>query len=160
MSPRTRSVYLDATIPSHYYDERESIRAFVSTTRLWWDTQRHSFDLYASVFTLAELQEGNYPNREQVIGLLNGVELLDVVSDIETIAEVDIKEYVMPKGSFGDAFHLACASYHKVDFLLTWNCNHLANANKDQHIRITNAKLGLSTPRIITPLELFNEWGE
>ena len=57
----------------------------------------------------------------------------------------------------GDAMHLSIASYYKIDYLLTWNCNHLANANKKQHIRILNTKLNLSVPEIITPLELFIE---
>jgi len=60
----------------------------------------------------------------------------------------------MPKDPVGDAMHLALATYYKCDFLLTWNCNHLANANKFGHIERVNAMLGLSTPRLVTPLEL------
>jgi hypothetical protein len=63
----------------------------------------------------------------------------------------------MPRILEGDALHLAYASFHKIDFLLTWNCNHLANANKRKHIRTINARLNLATPEIITPLELFSE---
>jgi len=44
-----------------------------------------------------------------------------------------------------------------MDFLLTWNCQHLANANKKQHIRIINARMNLFTPELVTPLELFTE---
>jgi uncharacterized protein YjbI with pentapeptide repeats len=64
---------------------------------------------------------------------------------------------LMPKGAAGDEFHLACASFHKIDYLLTWNCNHLANANKEKHIRVVNTKLGLFTPVIVTPIQLFKE---
>ena len=53
--------------------------------------------------------------------------------------------------------HLAYAAFYKCDFLLTWNCNHLTNANKRQHIRIINARLNLPTPEIVMPLELFTE---
>jgi dTDP-4-amino-4,6-dideoxygalactose transaminase len=60
-------------------------------------------------------------------------------------------------GSGTDALHLAYASFYKIDFLLTWNCNHLANANKRKHIRVINARLNLPTPEIVTPLELFSE---
>ena len=63
----------------------------------------------------------------------------------------------MPQVLKGDVLHLAYASYYKMDFLLTWNCNHLANANKRQHIRIINARQNLATPEIVTPLELFKE---
>jgi hypothetical protein len=61
----------------------------------------------------------------------------------------------MPKVAEGDALHLAYASFYKIDFLLTWNCKHLANANKYQHIRIINTRLQLHTPEIVTPLALF-----
>jgi hypothetical protein len=60
----------------------------------------------------------------------------------------------MPADPTGDALHLALASHHKCDFLLTWNCLHLANANKFGHIRRINTMLGLFTPTIVTPLEL------
>ena len=60
----------------------------------------------------------------------------------------------MPDDPVGDALHLAIASYHKCDFLLTWNCRHLANANKFGHIRRVNTLLGLYVPLLVTPLEL------
>ncbi|WP_196519639.1 hypothetical protein [Nostoc sp. WHI] len=60
----------------------------------------------------------------------------------------------MPKDPLGDALHLALASYHKCDFLLTWNCRHLANANKFGHIRRLNVMLGLFVPTLVTLLEL------
>jgi hypothetical protein len=63
----------------------------------------------------------------------------------------------MPRVLKGDALHLAYASFYKIDFLLTWNCNHLANANKRKHIRVINTRLNLAIPEIITPLELFSE---
>jgi hypothetical protein len=63
----------------------------------------------------------------------------------------------MPADDAGDAAHLAIASYHGVDYLLTWNCRHLANANKFAHIREINRRLGLLTPELVTPEQLFME---
>ena len=63
----------------------------------------------------------------------------------------------MPANPTGDALHLALASYHKCEFLVTWNCVHLANANKFGHIRRVNTMLGLFTPTIATPLELMGD---
>jgi hypothetical protein len=63
----------------------------------------------------------------------------------------------MPNNPVGDALHLALASYHKCDFLLTWNCKHLANANKFHHIRRVNTILGLYAPLLVTPLELLGD---
>ena len=57
----------------------------------------------------------------------------------------------------GDALHLAIASFHKCDFVLTWNCRHLANANKFGHIRRINNLLGIYVPSLVTPLELLGE---
>jgi len=64
---------------------------------------------------------------------------------------------LMPADPGGDALHLALASYHKCDFLVTWNCRHLANANKFGHIRRVNTMLGLFVPALVTPLELLGE---
>jgi hypothetical protein len=61
----------------------------------------------------------------------------------------------MPANPTGDALHLALAYSHKCDFLVTWNCEHLANANKFGHIRRVNTMLGLFVPSLVTPMELF-----
>ena len=63
----------------------------------------------------------------------------------------------MPNDPAGDAFHLAAASFHRCDFLVTWNCRHIANANEFGRIRRVNGILGLGNPALVTPLELLNE---
>ena len=82
---------------------------------------------------------------------------LPIVREIEEIVRTYIDHLLMPANPAGDALHLAMASYHKCDFLLTWNCQHLANANKFQHIRVINGMLGLHVPSLVTPLELLGE---
>lgn len=69
------------------------------------------------------------------------------------IVEVYIEHQLMPQ----DPLHLALASYYRCDFLLTWNCNHLANANKFNHIKRINTLLGLFVPMLVTPLEMLGE---
>jgi hypothetical protein len=81
----------------------------------------------------------------------------DERKEIDQIVKFYIDNFVMPKSFVGDAVHLAYASFYNINYLLTWNCNHLANANKRKHIQVINGRLGLTTPEIITPLELFNE---
>jgi len=63
----------------------------------------------------------------------------------------------MPNDPKGDALHLAIACYHKIDFLLTWNCKHIANANKIEHIRRINFQIGLTNPILTTPLNYLKE---
>ena len=85
------------------------------------------------------------------------VEVLPVMETAVQAVEVYVERYVMPCDPSGDAAHLALASVHKCDYLLTWNCAHLANANKVGHIRTVNALLGLHVPQLVTPLELAGE---
>ncbi len=152
-----KTVYLDSTIPSYYWDNRSSIQGFIEITRKWWDYERTSYELYISDYTLVEISRGEYPNKEKIIDFVSDISLIESQKELEEIAQVYINEFVMPGDAAGDAFHLACASFYKIDYLLTWNCNNLANANKKQHIIVVNTKLGLYTPQIITPLELFSE---
>jgi predicted nucleic acid-binding protein len=152
-----KSVYLDTTIPSYYYEERLETTAFAEITRKWWDTQRFDFDIFVSDYTIAELNQGEYPNKEKILDLVSETLKFEASDEIDEIAGIYIDQFIMPRGHPGDAYHLACASVMKIDYLLTWNCNHLANVNKERHILIMNTKLGLHVPRICTPLQLFNE---
>ena len=158
----TRSLYLDTTIPSYYYDQREElgIRYRRKITKDWWTNEKDSFDLYISELVLVELQRGNYPQKEKVVRLVKDISILPIVPEIEVIVREYLKNYLMPKFDMGDAFHLAYSSFFKIDYLLTWNCNHLANVNKKEHIGVINRKLKLFVPEIITPLQLFKETGD
>ena len=152
-----KAVYLDTTILSYLVDEREGIRNFIDVTKNWWNTQRKYYHLFLSEDTMVELKRGKYPNKDKALKEADKIEILGRVENIDRIVGVYIENHLMPRKFEGDAFHLAYASFYKVDFLLTWNCNHLANANKRQHIRIINTRLGLAVPEIVTPLELFIE---
>lgn len=123
-------------------------------TRQWWDVCRHSYYVVSSEAVLEELRSGDFPNKEKALILLESVPLLPFEPAIIEIVETYINRMVMPRDPAGDALHLALASYNRCDFLLTWNCKHLANANKFDHIRRVNTMLGLFAPAMVTPLEL------
>ena len=124
------SVYLDSTIPSYYFDERESLRPFIEITKKWWKEEMGNFEVFTSEETLNELNEGDYPNKIKVFEFASKIQLLMPDEKVIEIAEIYLKNHVMPQVLKGDAIYLAYASYYKINFLLTWNCNHLANANK------------------------------
>ena len=157
MKINKRSVYLDTSIFSYLIDERENLKSFIEITKDWWNTQKEYFKLFISNEVMAELQLGKYPNKKTAINIAESIEILPRTDEIREIAEIYIENFIMPKYYEGDAIHLAYSSLYKIDFLLTWNCKHLANANKKLHIRKINTKLGLFVPEIITPLELFKE---
>lgn len=152
-----KSVYFDTTIPSYKFDERESLKFLCDITRKWWDEESLNYEIFISIETIAELNRGIYPRKKEILDFARTIKQLQPVKEVKEIALYYIENRLMAKDIQGDAIHLAYASFFKIDYLLTWNCNHLANANKKQHIRIINARLNLFTPEIITPFELFTE---
>ena len=151
-----KRVYIESSIPSFYVETRAEPEMVARRrwTREWWDTRRHAYEVVASFAVLEELEGGDYPNREEALRLIAGLPLLPVEPAIDAIVEAYIDRHLMPADPRGDALHLALASYHNCHFLLTWNCRHLANANKFDHIRFVNSELGLFCPILTTPVEL------
>jgi hypothetical protein len=103
---------------------------------------------------LDELAGGMAERSAERLALVQNLPLLPVEPAIIEIVQAYIRHKLMPADPGGDALHLALASYHKCDFLVTWNCRHLANANKFGHLRRVNTLLGLFVPALVTPLEL------
>ena len=153
--PKPR-VYVETTIPSFYHEARTApaIVARRDWTRQWWDQAADHYELVTSPAVLDELAGGPPERSPAWLALVCDLPLLPVESAIAEVVQAYIDHRVMPADAGGDALHLALASYHKCDFLVTWNCRHLANANKFGHIRRVNALLGLFVPALVTPLEL------
>ncbi|MGI9183209.1 MAG: type II toxin-antitoxin system VapC family toxin [Longimicrobiaceae bacterium] len=149
-------VYVETTIPSFYHEKRTepAIVARRDWTHEWWSDAAEAYELVTSAAVLNELMEGIPENSARRLDLVRDLPLLPIEPAIEEIVESYIRHKLMPADPGGDALHLALASYHKCDFLVTWNCRHLANANKFGHIRRVNTMLGLFVPLLVTPLEL------
>jgi predicted nucleic acid-binding protein len=127
-------------------------------TRRWLDAAlRGSDELVSSLAVQAELEAGRYPKQKEMLELLAGFPLLELNEAVAETVDAYIAHRLMPNNPAGDALHLAIASFHQCDFLVTWNCRHLANANKFAHIRRVNGILGLGNPALVTPLELHQE---
>ena len=147
-------VYIETTIPSFYYTLRTDTesQAMMNWTRRWWSELAPRFSLVTSPAVIAELRRGSGENTELRIALLADSDLLEITREVEDVANIYIQRLVMPSDPGGDALHLAVASVHRVDVLLTWNCRHLANPSKMEHIHLVNYELGLPTPMLTTPL--------
>jgi predicted nucleic acid-binding protein len=156
--PRPR-VYIETTIPSFYHTNRTGTAALARRewTRDWWETAGDEYELVTSEAVLDELRDGDYPTRTAALSLIQHLSLLEITPAVAEIVDAYFRHRLMPRDPTGDALHLALASFHKCDFLLTWNCRHLANAKKFGHIRRVNTLLGLFVPVLITPLELLGE---
>lgn len=152
-------VYIETSIPSFYHEIRTEpeMVARRQWTRDWWDTCRDHYDCVTSIPVIEELQNGHHPEQQECLEMMSSLPVLAIPDPIAEIVDAYIQHQLMPNDPKGDALHLAVASYHRCQFLLTWNCAHLANANKREHIRHVNALLGLHVPLMATPLELIGE---
>jgi len=157
----SKSVHIEPSVPSAYVSHRTDPGSLYrrKLTREWWEKEAHRYDLVTSEATLNELRSGSYPGQQEAIGLVQNLPLLEVGEEAQRIAELYIRHHVMPDEDAGDAAHLALASIHEVDYLLTWNLRHLANPNKVEHITVINRRLGLLTPVILSPELLWAEEG-
>jgi len=147
-------IYIETSIPSFYFTERKSPDAIArkNWTRQWWEEYSSHFTLLTSTAVIYELRQGKNNITVDRINLLKDIELLEITQEIEELTAIYIEKKVMPNDPAGDALHLALASFHKTDVLLTWNCRHIANPNKFNHIRMINYELGLPTPILTTPM--------
>ncbi len=155
-------IYIETTIASFYYEVRTEpeMVARRNWTRRWFDAAKEGSDeLVTSLAVEVELEAGDFPGKEDAQALIADLPLIDLNDSVAEAVDAYISHMVMPNDPTGDALHLAAASFHRCDFLVTWNCRHLANANKFGHIRRVNGILGLGNPALVTPLELLHEDG-
>ena len=152
-------IYIETSIPSFYYSTRSEPEMIArrNWTRAWWQQASQRRRIASSAAVIDELSRGEYAGQEDCLSFVKRLPLLPIEPIIERIVTRYIENHVMPSDPTGDALHLAIASYHECEFLVTWNCRHLANANKFGHIRRLNTLLGLHVPIITTPLELLGD---
>jgi hypothetical protein len=150
------SVYLETSFFSECCTIRTSeiARGRRATSLDWWKGYATKFDLYISREVVRELNSPDFPDavRQPALEMLRGLTLLPSTPEVIAFAEMLVTEKVMPGPSNeGDAFHLAIAIVHQLDYLLTWNQKHLANPNKRTHLTIVAARARLQLPQIVTP---------
>ncbi len=151
-------VYVETTIPSFYYETRKQpeLVARREWTREWWADAAQRYELVTSLTVREELAEGTRTALVELrTALIQGLPLLLAQPPIRAIVETYLRHKLMPaRPTPADAMHLALASHNRCDFIVTWNCRHLANPNKATHIRTISSALGLQVPERVTPQDL------
>ncbi|MDQ7823966.1 MAG: type II toxin-antitoxin system VapC family toxin [Candidatus Eremiobacteraeota bacterium] len=151
------SLYLETTIIS-YLGGRISrdvvVLAHQELTLQWWHQQRGNFDMYTSEIVFNEAQHGDKEAAGKRVALLAGIPVLAYTPDVERLARRYYEELSFPEKALADSFHLAFAIHYSLDYLLTWNCRHLANEILQRRLVKLNESLQLATPLIVTPEEL------
>ena len=151
------TLYLETTIPS-YYTARPVrdviVLAHQEITRTWWEQRLSLFDVYISPVVLEEARQGDPDAARRRLDMLTAFPILEATPDIERLAETYMTQLALPGKALRDAAHLAFACGYELDYLVTWNCAHIANAELRRRLMAINAALGLQTPIICTPEEL------
>ncbi len=156
---KKESLYLDTSVPSAYYDDR--VRWRLECTREWWKDELPKYDVFVSEVVIAEIRRTEeLRKRGELLELVKEFGELELSPEIEEIAKGYINQMVIPQAHFPDALHIALASFHKIDFLITWNCEHLAEAHRRKRVRLFNTSAGLFVPEIVTPMELIEGEGQ
>ena len=156
----SHSIFIETTIPS-YYASRPSRNllqfARQELTREWWDARRHEFDLFTSQLVLDEASEGEPAKATERLELLAGLELLDLNEQVEALATKLVRSGILPATAIRDASHLAAAGVHGMNFLLTWNCRHIANPFIADRLQSCFSSMGVHLPIICTPEQFFTD---
>lgn len=151
------SIYIESSVVSYYANEIRSNSKIASEqilTRNWWKTVLPKMDTYVSEFVFREVLRGKPKYAQARLEAISGVTLLPFTDEVKKLAAVYVRKLALPKDGEADAFHLAMAAVHEVDFLVSWNCKHIANAFKYPLIRKININQGWRSPTICTPREL------
>ncbi|MDX2110255.1 MAG: type II toxin-antitoxin system VapC family toxin [Verrucomicrobiota bacterium] len=126
-----------------------------AVTRQWWEERKEYFQLYISQYVLDEATGGDSEAAKRRIDVLDAIELLAIDEEVVELADKILAARLIPKKAETDAAHIAVAARHSIDFLLTWNCRHIANAQILSRINFVITEAGYNMPTICTPDELF-----
>jgi hypothetical protein len=150
-------VYVETTIPS-LLTARPSrdvaIAGQQQTTRDWWDERRVRYELFVSVLVMREVERGDATAARERVSKLRECRVLPYPKEAEDLTRALLSSGLIPAKAETDAAHVAIASVHGMDFLLTWNCRHIANAAIVEKLRDICDREGFPAPVICTPHEL------
>ena len=154
------SVYIETSIIG-YLTARSAadviFQARQQLTRRWWDNRRREFDLYVSQLVIDESAAGDPDAAAERLQLLDGLPLLETSSQVDRLADLLLARHLLPRKAVADAQHVAIATIGEVDYLLTWNCRHIANADRLPSIYNTLRDIGCVPPLIVTPEEFSHD---
>jgi hypothetical protein len=153
-------IYLESTIPSYVVARpaRDLLQAArQQLTRDWWDLTREHHELFTSQVVLDEIADGEAAMARQRLKLMRGIPLLEPTAAANELGREILHSGLLPATADGDAAHIALATVHGLDVLLTWNCRHIANVAIQQRLRRLAEQSGYTLPSLATPEEFMND---
>lgn len=149
-----QTVYIETTIPSYLAAKPSRLPTIASdqeTTHSWWSRDRYRFRIFTSVFTIDEASRGDADAAKRRLSFLEGIPDLDIPDCLPDLESDIIKVFQLPEKAYTDASHLGLAILHRMDYLLTWNCTHLANAVLQKELMEYCMYHQLHLPIVCTP---------
>ena len=147
-----QTLYLDTSVPNAYFDDRNPERQ--RFTREFWG-KLNSLDLFISSLVLAEIADLKAGAKKgPLLELLEGIEVLPVTAECEQLADEYMAAGIFPKKSRDDALHIATAVIHSLDYLVSWNYEHIVKVKTRRMVGLVDAKKGYKPIEIIAPPEL------
>jgi hypothetical protein len=154
------TVYIETTIPSYLAARlaRDLLQAANQMlTHDWWNERRSEFTLCTSQLVLTEVSAGHPEAAKRRLEILEGIPLLATVVEVNAVAQRILRTGLLPESSARDASHIAIASVHSVDYVLSWNNRHIVNATIRKGVAAAVAEFGYVLPTLCTPAELMEE---
>lgn len=157
------TVYIETSIVS-YLRQRPSPHVVAAARQIltckWWDDERSNYELVTSQYVLDEASAGDPVLAAERLQSLDGIPLLPLDPPIGVIASEIMARAILPPKASIDALHIAMVAHHRVQYLLTWNCKHIANAKNLPRIYEVLTDLGYPIPIICTPEEMVDDDSE
>lgn len=152
-----QTVYIETSIIS-YLRQKPSLQVVTAARQIltheWWDDERHNYELVTSQYVIDEASSGDPALAAERLQSLDGILLLPLDPEIESIADEIISRAILPPKASVDALHIALVAHHRIEYLLTWNCTHIANAKILPRIHDLFNDLAIPIPIICTPEEM------
>lgn len=153
----SETVYIETSILGHLTarpTDNLILAASIKVTQDWWNDRAGLFSLYASEIVEDEAAKGDREMAAQRLNLLRSLPFLELTEEALELAQAFLERSNLPPKASNDAIHMALATVYKLDYLLTWNCKHMANAQIQRKLSRICSELGYSLPVICTPYEL------
>lgn len=154
------TVYIETSIVS-YLRQKPSTQVVTAARQLlthqWWNDERQNYDLVISQYVIDEASGGDPTFAAERLESLDGIPLLPDAPEIPQIASEIMSLGVLPANAQVDALHIAAVAHHRIQYLLTWNCKHIANAKILPRIHDVLTDVGIPIPIICTPEEMLGD---
>lgn len=150
-------VYIETSLVSYLIARRSRdliVAARQQLTIDWWDKERERYEMFTSDLVLEESTAGDQTEVAKRLSALAEMALLDITDEAAVLANELLRKRILPAKAASDAIHIAVATVHKVDYLLTWNCKHIANAHVRKMVGRIFRAASYEPPVICTPEEL------